>query len=163
MRGFPILNLLIVVAFFCAAWWPLQRVIGGRDKELPAGGDEVDLAVVDAGGFILRGVSSHPLRSLVVTNAGEVLFTAREFEEGIVDPLEFEVVLGGMEVPKEGVEFWVEAVFLKEADDEERAVMTLELAPEDMDRKGKTFTLWGDAGEVEVAGPVFFTWLGGEE
>ncbi|WP_411826152.1 hypothetical protein [Luteolibacter sp. AS25] len=156
MRGFPILNLLIVVAFFGLAWWPLQKVTGNERKEAGPKSGGALVARPKGESFTLRIMSSTPLESLSISNL-DLPIVEVTAADGL-DGLEFEYDLGEIENPPEGLEFWVEASFLPGNSGERRPAISLELAPEDMELDSKTVTLWGAPGESNIGAPVLFLW-----
>ncbi|MGJ8633711.1 MAG: hypothetical protein ACSHX7_07320 [Luteolibacter sp.] len=150
------MNLLIVVAFFAFAWWPMQKVTGGEREHAESNAGASVRARMGGEGFTIRVMSSAALESLSISNLGVPLVTMDEPEE--FDGLDFEYSLGEIESPPEGVEFWVEAVFLPGKGDVQRPAISLELAPDDMERDPKTVTLWGAPGESKIDAPAFFLW-----
>jgi len=153
VRGFPLLNVLIVVAFFAAAWWPLQHLTGQ-----PVGGaaalGETGRSVGNGEDFTIRVLSSHPLGSLSLAYLGESVLT-------IDDPTEeseIEHVIKGIEIPKEGIEFWVEAGLTSATGEDQRPAIQLELIPENLEREPRTITLWGKPGESKIEEPAVFLW-----
>ena len=162
MRGFPLLNLLIVIAFFALAWWPLQELTGQPSEPGPESevASEAELDTGQASGgeaFSLRITSSHPIESLSLAQFGEGLLEV----DGAGDDLESEHPIGRLEVPPEGVEFWLEAQLQGELGEHERPAIRLELIPESLERDPKQVTVWGRAGEAKIEMPAVFLWAPG--
>lgn len=170
MRGFPLLNTLLVLVGFSLAWWPLhQSATGNADagatpasisKEvLGTHGTETSAveASVDA---TLKIFSSAPLASLRVETLGETLI---EFSSAPENGKAIEKELTAFALPREGVEFWVEATFAERSENTEGeesdspAALGIELAP--TDRDPRSATLWTDEFDsTSVADSVVFTW-----
>ena len=153
MRGFPLLNVLIVVAFFAAAWWPLQHLVGQPDAETGAS-KESELAAGNGENFTIRIMSSHPLKNLSLVHLGQPLLAVNE-----PDPeSEIEHAIESVEIPPEGIEFWVEAGLASAAGENQRPAIQLEIIPEDLERESRTVTLWGRPGESKIEEPAVFLW-----
>ena len=167
MRGFPLLNTLLVLVGFGLAWWPLhQSATGSADAGAAPASDSGEIrgthgtetseaeASVDA---TLKIFSSAPLVSLRVETLGETLI---EFSSAPESGKAIERELTAFALPKEGVEFWVEATFAERPGDEEShppAALGIELAPDDRDPRSAT--LWTDEFDSSsVADSVVFTW-----
>ena len=73
MRGFPLLNVLIVVAFFAAAWWPLQHLIGQSATAAGQSSEGKSEDISRAENLTLRATSSHPLETLTLEHLGQPL------------------------------------------------------------------------------------------
>ena len=76
MRGFPLVNTLVVLAFFALAWVPLGRLTGDNaDAETLDQVQEVEALDptenVSSAGITLRFFSTHTLRQLKVEYLGE--------------------------------------------------------------------------------------------
>ncbi|MGI9241147.1 MAG: hypothetical protein ACR2RV_10115 [Verrucomicrobiales bacterium] len=155
MRGFPLLNVLIVVAFFAVAWWPLQRLTGQAAAGVGASAEGGE-AVGNGENFTIRVMSSHPLETLSLAHLGQPMLI-------IDDPgaeSEFEHSIEGVEIPPEGVEFWVEAGLAGATGEHQRPAIQLELTPEDLERGPRTVTLWGQPDESKIEAPAVFQWPG---
>lgn len=157
MRGFPLLNVVLVVAFFVLAWWPLKQAIG--EKAPAMGTADTVFESSEEGGFSLTVTSSHPLASLTVSHLNVPLFSIASPGEAI-DELEMGHEIEGIEVPPEGIELWIKATFAGTGIDDQRPVLGLELIPEDVEHEIGAVTLWGDLGEPVIDAPAVFVWKG---
>jgi len=167
MRGFPLLNTLLVLVGFFLAWWPLhQSATGNADAGAAYASvaeevmNDAGLEETEAGANIaarLKIISSAPLASLRVETLGETLI---EFSSPPEDGNAIEKELNAFAIPVEGVEFWVEATFVENPENKERsspAALGIELAPDDRDPR--TVTLWTDEFDpTSVADSVVFIW-----
>ena len=147
------MNVLIVVAFFAAAWWPLQHLTGqtAAGTATPTEGRNT----VRAGeNFSLRVMSSHPLETLSLAYLGQPLLTVDDPEVGSG----VEHSIEGLEVPPEGIEIWVEAGLASATRENQRPAIQIELIPEDLEREPRTITLWGQPGESKIEKPAVFLW-----
>lgn len=153
MRGFPLINVILVIAFFALAWWPLQRAVGKKAPEDETASSET--ASEEA--FTLQITSSHPLASLSVAHLNAPLFSI-DAPGDAMDELEDGREIENISVPPEGIEFWIEASFSGADDDSQRPVLSLELVPADVERELKPVTLWGDLGDSEIDEPAVFLW-----
>lgn len=168
MRGFPLLNTLLVLAGFALAWWPLHQSATGSSAGAVSANAAAEesretTAIVEADAepgvdATLKVFSSRPLVSLRVETLGETLieFSAAPENEGAI-----EKALPAFAIPEEGVEFWVEATFAPASKTENSntasSALGVELAPDDRD--ARTVTLWTDEFDSEsVADSVVFTW-----
>ena len=147
------MNVLIVAAFFAAAWWPLQHLTGQTAAEaVPL--SESGKPLADAENFTIRVLSSHPLETLSVAHLGQSLLT-------VGDPdaeSEIERAIEGVEIPSEGIEFWVEASLASATGDNQRPAIQLELIPEVLEREPRKVTLWGQPGGTKIEAPAVFLW-----
>ena len=158
MRGFPLLNVILVVAFLSVAWWPLQRAVGDKTPE----GGPAESKPSAAGEYSLQVTSSHPLAGFSVSHLNAPLLTIDGAGDAM-DDLEFGHELGGIEIPPEGIEFWIEASFSGADEDGQRPVIGLELVPADVERELEPVTLWGEAGGSKIDAPAVFLWAPNSE
>ena len=157
MRGFPLLNVILVVAFFAIAWWPLQQAIGGKARVVEA--VETASKTVDAGGFSLEVTSSHPRAKFSVSHLNTPVFEIASPGDAM-DELELGRELEGIKVPPEGIELWIEASFAGSEIDDQRPVLGLKLVPDNVEYALHPVTLWGDLGEPTIDAPAAFLWKG---
>lgn len=151
MRGFPLLNLLLVVAFFVLAWGPLQKAIGDREPA-PVENASATSSSTD-GTYSLHITSSHPLASLSVSHLNSPLLNI----EAPVD-LEDDHELVGLKIPPEGVDLWIQASFAGQPNDQQRPVLSIELVPEEVEHELGPVTLWGELGSSEIDAPATILW-----
>ena len=155
MRGFPLLNVVLVVTFFVLAWWPLQKAVGDRVSAVE-GHLEVGSSLAE-GGYTLEVTSSHPLVSFQLSHLDAPLLVVDAPGEAM-EELEFGRELEGVKVPAEGIELWVEASFAGTATDDQRPVLRLEIVPDDVERELGAVTLWGELGGKGIDAPAAFLW-----
>lgn len=166
MRGFPLLNTLLVLAGFAVAWWPLKQTAtgsGATTAAAPASEEEVDTtddsAEPRATPATLRVFASAPLDSLRIEFLGRTLIDLSSPKTGNGGVIEWK--LPALTIPAEGVEFWVEAIFSEsnsESKTEPRpAALGIELTPGS--REARKVTLWtADFDPRSVADSVDFAW-----
>ena len=153
MRGFPLLNALVVLAFFAIAWWPLRALT----ERSTFGADATELAGNDSGraeAFTIRILSSHPLETLTVEHLGRPLLAI----DSPGGHPEVERLIKGVEFPHEGLEFWVDAKFATLTEARHRCAIAIEIVPGDIDREPRLVTLWSEPGKVELAEIAVFLW-----
>ena len=155
MRGFPLLNVILVVAFFVCAWWPLQQAIGVKAPAMETGGGTPSTA--EDGSYSLEVTSSHPLASFSVSHLNVPLLSIASPGEAM-EGLELGHEIESLSVPPEGIELWVEAKLAGAGIDDQRPVLGLQLVPEDPERELEPFTLWGELGEPAIDAPAVFLW-----
>ena len=87
--------MLIVVAFFAVAWFPLQHLTGksASPEETPL--KHQDSAKKSGEGFTVRMISSHPLKSCNLDHLGKRLLTIKD-----PDSEEIEEPITGMVIPE---------------------------------------------------------------
>ena len=154
MRGFPLLNVLIVVAFFAAAWWPLQHLTGQSATAAGQSSEGKSEDISRAENLTLRATSSHPLETLTLEHLGQPLIKLEKPDA----EQEIELAIGTVEIPPEGIEFWVEAALAGTPGEDQRPAIRLEVVPEDLEREPRTVTLWSQPGESNIAAPAVFQW-----
>ncbi len=137
--------MLIVIAFFAVAWFPLQHLTGksASPEETPL--QHQDSTKQSGEGFTARMISSHPLKSITLNHLGKRLLT-------IKDPAseEIEQPITGMVISGKEVELWIEAELKSPPGSMERAAIHLELIPEDLEKNPTAVTVWGQPGESRV-------------
>lgn len=153
MRGFPLLNAIVVVTFFVLAWWPLQQVTGSR----PAAADRSPApapAALSAEAFTLHITTSQALKELTFSHLDQELFVL----DAPGANLEIERRVDQLEIPSEGIEFWVEAEFSQRPGEDQQAAVSIEVVPDDLARAPQTVTLWGRPGESSIGDLAVFLW-----
>ncbi|MCH2059830.1 MAG: hypothetical protein MK183_04315 [Verrucomicrobiales bacterium] len=137
--------MLIVVAFFAVAWFPLQHLTGksASPEETPL--KHQDSAKKSGEGFTVRMISSHPLKSCNLDHLGKRLLTIKD-----PDSEEIEEPITGMVISGKEVELWIEAELKSPPGSSERAAVHLELIPEDLEKNPTAVTVWGQPGESRV-------------
>ena len=159
MRGFPLVNTLVVLAFFALAWFPLSRLTGDSKQEAgPLNEGQEALQpdvneVVESGGVTLRVFSTHDLKQLKVEYLGKTVMSLGEAGQST----ELEQKVEGVELVPEGIEFWVDARFSDVADSQ-RAAVGIEAVPDNPEIESIQVTLWGRAGESYVGDLAVFQW-----
>jgi len=104
-------------------------------------------------------MSSHPLEKLSLSHLGQLLLTVNAPDT----ESEIEQAIEGVEIPPEGIEFWVEAGLASATGENQQPAIQLELIPEDLGREPRTVTLWGQTGESKIEKPAVFLWPGGAD
>jgi len=138
--------MLIVIAFFALAWFPLQHLTGksASPKDTPV---QNQYGNKQAGeGFTVRIMSSHPLKALSLKHIDQSLLI-------IEDPdleLEIEHAITGISIPDEEIEFWVEADLKSAPGENQRPAIHLELIPEDLEKSPTAVSVWGQPGESRI-------------
>ena len=138
--------MLIVIAFFALAWFPLQHLTGksASPEDTPV---QNQYGNKQAGkGFTVRIMSSHPLKTLSLNYIDQPLLI---IEEPDVE-LESEHTITGMSIPEAEIEFWVEAALKSAPGENQRAAIHLELIPEDLEKSSTAVTVWGQPGESRI-------------
>lgn len=146
MRGFPLLSALLVAMAFALAWWPLQKAMTGDAPAAPAVHDP---APASQSPVTLRIHGSASIRSLRVEHLGQPLI---ERPDGFSGELRHEIP--ALEIPAEGIEFWVEAR-LESGQAAVRSALAIEVSPETGDPL--TVTLWSDESGA-LADTALFLW-----
>ena len=159
MRGFPLLNTLLILAGFALAWWPLKHSATGSGASVASVPNTATAEMRETSPqpktspATFRVFASTPLASLRIESLGQLLFqdTAMQAEGTI------ERELPALEIPDEGVEFWVEATFVGSPEHHQPIALGIELAPNEKD--SRTVTLWTDESDsLSVADSAVFTW-----
>ena len=138
--------MLIVIAFFALAWFPLQHLTGksASPEETPV---QHQYDTKQAGEeFTVRVISSHPLKNFALDHLGKRLLT-------IKDPVteeEIEDTITGMVISEKEVEFWIEADLTSAPGAGDRPAIHLELIPEDLEKSPTAVTVWGQPGESRI-------------
>ena len=158
MRGFPLVNTLVVLAFFALAWVPLSQLTGGN-----AGAGTLDQIQqvepldptenVQSAGITLRFFSTHALKQLKVEYLGETVLsheTADQLQE-------LEQKVEGIELAAEGIDFYVDASFTNVAEGQ-RVALGIEAIPDDLELNPVQITLWGGENESQIGDSAFFQW-----
>ena len=149
MRGFPLLNLLIVIAFFALAWLPLQRLTGkSANTEPPQDQHQAAPGQVEAG-FTIRMISSHPLKNVYLDHLGKRLLTIKGIK-GPGNEAEIERTINGIIITEPEVEFWIEAELKNAPKSGERPVIQLEMIREGLENTPTSVTIWGQSGESRI-------------
>ena len=146
MRGFPLLNLLIVIAFFALAWFPLQHLTGQSESSEPLQNQQQADPVQAAEGFSIRIISSHPLKNVYLDYLGKRLLTVQ-------DPgndAEIERAINGTTITEQEIEFWIEAELKSAPKSGERPVIQLEMIREGLENRPTLVNVWGQPGESRI-------------
>jgi len=138
--------MLIVVAFFALAWFPLQHLTGkSANADPPQDQHQAAPSQVEAG-FTIRMISSHPLKNVYLDHLGKRLLT-------IKDPgneAEIERTLNGIIITEQEVEFWIEAELKNVPKSGERPAIQLEMIREGLENTPISVTIWGQSGESRI-------------
>ncbi len=140
MRGYPLLNTILVIVLLALARGPLYRSIAVGDsidhEHIVGENTAEDEASAPA---ILKIVGTSPLVKIHVEYMGKVIV-----EKG--GDSSFEEPLPGLTLPPGGIEFWVEAKF---ADKDQWVALSFEIETDTGDVWKRT--LWGKDGVIADA------------
>jgi len=154
MRGFPLVGALVVLVVFGISWPVLQATIGDRAevRAVDTVVEEADAVCVNAGSAEL--VSIHVLASAEMTRL-RIDYLGEPLADEALGQTEFEGQLVDIALPREGIDFWVEAQFAENPHAAEGgAPIALRLEVEDAEGEVYQRTLWSD-GEPGIADSVF--------
>jgi hypothetical protein len=147
MKGFPLLNALVVAVAFVLGWWPLQRAMTG---DVVPDGEAAAVSPTNALPVTMRIFATAPIGRLRVEHLGQTVIDLPKGEQG-----EITYEWKALELPKEGVEFWVDADLTKGPGATGRSALAIEVTP--ADGEARIVTLWSDENGA-VADTALFIW-----